>query len=97
MRQCEVFVIEPGRNKDIPVEGHEQEKQMQRIVGRRQHFTREGPAAKGVWIPKRYTAVPEGVDPEVQPTVVVVSRFGADYPGELISKKRLPKEKSGRQ
>jgi hypothetical protein len=42
-------------------------------------------------------AVPKGVDPEVQPAVSVVNRFGANYPGKFIRKKRLPKEKRSRQ
>jgi hypothetical protein len=42
-------------------------------------------------------ALSEGVDPEVEPTVGVVNRFGTDYPGKLIGKKRFPKEKRGRQ
>jgi hypothetical protein len=49
---------------------------MQRVKGRRQHFTGKRPATESIWIPKRHMAMPHGVDPKAEPAIGVVDPSG---------------------
>src|ERR1035438_6171106 len=65
---------------------------MQRVKGRRQHFTRKRPATESIWIPKRHMAMPHGVDPKAEPAIGVVDPFRPCEQSELVRQEGLPIE-----